>query len=301
MDFGKLGNIEGVDFTLPPDHAGVGKVLGGTKAAHVKVYVGAPVWADEGFVGKIYPAKAKSKDYVKYYGAQFNSIELNSSHYRVPDEDTIHKWTGMVPGGFRFSPKIHQGISHAPALIPVIPQMTDLLKQLALFREHLGMSFMQLPPHFGTSRLDELLTFLDAVMARHMALELRHESWFKDCDEMKHLCNYLYKNKLCLNITDVAGRRDVLHQRLTCKTAFIRFTANDLHPTDFTRMDAWVQRLATWIELGLEELYFFIHTPTKGLTPELAIYFIREFNKRTGLKLEAPKLLATQQEPGTLF
>lgn len=301
MDFGKLPNVDGIDFTLPADHAGVDKVLGGTRAQHVRVYVGAPVWADEGFPGKIYPVKAKSKDYVKHYGRQFNSIELNATHYKVPGEDNINHWTASVPGGFRFSPKVLQDISHAPNLVRMAPAMRDLMDQLSLFKQHLGMCFMQLPPHFGTSRLDELLTFLDAVTVKNMAFELRHESWFTGRDEMKHLCNYLYKNRLCLNITDVAGRRDVLHQRLTCKTAFIRFVANDLHPSDFTRIDAWVERLVEWIGKGLEELYFYLHTPTKSLTPELAIYFIKTLNKAAGLSIEPPKILADHVEEGKLF
>jgi len=301
MEFGKLPDISGIDLGLPPDHGGTGKVLGGSRAMQPRVYVGAPVWADEGFPGKIYPPKAKGRDFVKHYGKQFNSIELNATHYRVPDPDTIRKWAGEVPEGFRFCPKIHQSISHAGSLTHMIPHMKDLMLSLDLFGNRLGMPFLQLPPQFHTGRLDELLTFLDEVLVKELAIELRHESWFVEEAPMRQLCNYLYKNNLCLNITDVAGRRDVLHQRLTCKKAFIRFVANDLHPTDFERMQQWAQRLHTWIGMGLEEVYFFVHTPTKSLTPELAIYFIREFNRLTGLKLTPPKIMEQSSEPQTLF
>lgn len=115
------------------------------------------------------------------------------------------------------------------------------------------------------------------------------------------MCNYFYKNKLTLLITDTIGRRDVLHQRLTSKVAFIRFVANDLHPTDYLRMQEWIIRLKHWIDNGLEELYFFIHTPTHALMPEIAIYFMTEFNKHTGLNVRLPKMITTAIEPDKLF
>lgn len=89
-----------------------------------------------------------------------------------------------------------------------------------------------------------------------------------------------------LVITDVAGRRDVLHQRLTNKTAFIRFGANDLHASDYTRLTEWAERCSQWIEQGLEELYFFIHTSDQSVAPEIANHFIHEFNKLNWVKLK---------------
>jgi uncharacterized protein YecE (DUF72 family) len=84
-------------------------------------------------------------------------------------------------------------------------------------------------------------------------------------------------------ITDTAGRFDVIHQRLTTKTAFIRFTANDLHPTDYQRLDKWILRVNNWTSNGLEHLYFFMHTPNKCLCPQLVQYFIQGLNTTTGL------------------
>jgi hypothetical protein len=48
-------------------------------------------------------------------------------------------------------------------------------------------------------------------------------------------------------ITDVAGRRDVLHMRLTTPVAFISFVTNSLHPKDYVRADAWVETNKTWV------------------------------------------------------
>lgn len=290
MKFGRLENIDNVDFSFPSIHPGTEKILGGTKNKILNVYVGAPVWNDPGFPGKIYPPKARDKDFVKYYGCQFNTIELNATHYRIPEENTVRKWADAVPAGFKFCPKIHQSISHSSHIHQRIPEINAFYKSVSGFGNKLGTCFLQLPPGFEAKHNDTLFEFIDHCPIRDLAIELRHESWFTDITALNYLCNYLYKNNLSLNITDVAGRRDVLHQRLTNKTAFIRFVANDLHPSDFKRMDDWLERLSMWIQSGLENLYFFIHTPNKSLVPDLAVYFINRLNTINGINVKPPEI-----------
>ena len=159
-------------------------------------------------------------------------------------------------------------------------------ESISAFGDCLGTTFMQLPPHFGTNRLNELISFLGNIPhPLKLAIELRHESWFANNKMFDELSGFLMECNHALVITDVAGRRDVLHQRLSNKTALIRFVANNLHPTDFKRMDDWAKRSASWINKGLEEFYFFIHTPDKSLCPELANYFTTQLNKIAGMRL----------------
>jgi hypothetical protein len=79
--------------------------------------------------------------------------------------------------------------------------------------------------------------------------------------------------------------RDVLHQCLTTRAAFVRFDAHDLDPTAFTRLDEWALRINFWIEAGLAHVHFFPHTPSKYLTPELSNYFLERMNDLCGLDL----------------
>ncbi|MBK6983930.1 MAG: DUF72 domain-containing protein [Bacteroidetes bacterium] len=301
MEFGKLQHIENVDFTLPSDHAGTIKVLGGVKANKCSVYVGCPIWSEAGFLGKIYPRKAKSKDFPKYYSQQFNSIELNISHYRPIDKDTIEHWVDTTASDFKFFPKVNQMVSHTPLIKQNADYMKEWMTNNQHFKHKLGMPFLQLPPTYDSTKIDDLLSFCDEIALSRCAIELRHESWFKNEAVLRHLCNYFYKNNITLLQTDTAGRRDVIHQRLTTKTAFIRFVANDLHPTDYLRMNEWITRLKHWIDNGLEEIFFFLHMPTHELMPEIIIYFANEFNKRTGLNLRIPKISSPFTEDQKLF
>jgi len=104
--------------------------------------------------------------------------------------------------------------------------------------ENLGCCFMQLAPYFGVDRLPILEKFL-ANFPNHipLAIEVRHESWFSTEATLAKLATSLEQHKKAFVITDVAGRRDVLHQRLTNEIAVIRFVGNDLHPSDYSRID----------------------------------------------------------------
>jgi uncharacterized protein YecE (DUF72 family) len=75
---------------------------------------------------------------------------------------------------------------------------------------------------------------------------------------------------------------------------------NSLHPSDFQRLDAWVERIAAWLVQGLQQLYFFLHQPDNTLAPELAVYFIERLNQRCQLQLAVPQKQAQVQQ-GKLF
>ena len=98
-------------------------------------------------------------------------------------------------------------------------------------------------------------------------------------------------------ITDAAGRRDCVHMELTTPDAFIRFVGNGLHPADFSRIDAWIERLVTWKDQGLNKIYFFLHQHDEKDTPILADYTIKKFNEKLGTDLQPPGLIKTS----TLF
>ena len=92
-------------------------------------------------------------------------------------------------------------------------------------------------------------------------------------------------------ITDTAGRRDCAHMHLTLPKTFIRYVGNSLHPSDFTRIDAWVNRMKYWLDKGMEELYFFMHMHDEATSPELTIYLIDKLNAECGLSLIKPTFI----------
>lgn len=298
MQFGRLSNIEQVDFSLPKDHADTTNLLNKKRLKDLEIYVGCPIWSHPDWVGKIYPKTAKEKDFLLYYAQQYNSIELNATGYNIPILSSIQKWTSVVPKSFKFCPKVTRVISHAANVFEKKETFDIFIDHVLHFERNLGCTFFQFPPYFKPNQLNNLIKLLDTLPSTfELSVELRHEEWFKEASALDELCTYLQSKNFGLVITDVSERRDVLHQRFSNRTAFIRFTANDLHPSDYSRLDEWTTRIAAWVEHGLEKLYFFVHTPEKSLSPELAYYFIQELNKKAGTQVLPPKPLIDHRQP----
>jgi len=296
MDFGNVHHtkLSSVDFKLPPEPASNAEVLTGKNSA-AKVYVGCPRWGVKEWVGKLYPKGTKDAHFLDEYVKQFNCIELNSTFYNLYDETTIRKWTEKAVGRpFKFLPKVFQGISHEGQLNDKLPLAHAFEKSIVGFEDHLGPAFLQLSDAFGPQRKRELQEFVHAWPDRiPLFVEVRQQAWFSQ-SELAELVQLLRSENVGLIITDTAGRRDVCHMHLSTPKVMVRFVANNLHPTDHPRVDAWVERISYWLENGLEELYFIIHMDQEKHSPELAGYLIDKLNERCGLGLKKPALV--QQE-----
>ncbi|WP_205508529.1 DUF72 domain-containing protein [Longitalea arenae] len=298
MKFGKLpeSELNTVDFNLPPEPAGNRKILGGVKKDAVKVHIGCPLWGVPGWIGKIYPAKAREKDFLANYVQHFNGIELNATHYKIYDEVAIAKWAEKADDrNFIFCPKLFQGITHQGGLRGKETMIMEFLQGVKAFKEHLGPVFIQLSDSFGPARKEELFTFLRSLPQEvSFFLELRHPDWFSRETIRKELFNTLYLLKTGAVITDTAGRRDCVHMHLTIPKAFVRFVANSLHPSDYTRLDAWIERIISWIEQGLQELYFFVHMDDELYSPELITYLTDKLNAACSLQLPQPRFIEAE-------
>lgn len=294
MKFGKLNDIEHVDFSLPGDDPKTAVVLQQhhKKDLPLEVFIGCTGWSMKEWVGKVYPTGTKNKDYLKVYGTQFNTIELNTTHYRIPTLQMIEKWKAETPEDFRFCPKIPQTISHSRNLGVGSSQLDRFCAVILGLEKKLGCCFMQLPPYFGSDRRELMAAFLQNFPKNiPLAIELRHESWFNNATARQDIFDLLEAEQASTVITDVAGRRDVLHMRLSTPTAMVRFVGNGLHPTDFSRIDEWIQRIQQWRDQGLQRLYFFPHEPDNIQAPELAAYLLEKLNTLSGISTRGPEII----------
>lgn len=302
MDFGKLKNIENVDFTLPPDPEGTTALLKSLeKPKEPRVYFASPVWSHKGFLGKIYPASAKPADYLHHYAKHYNSIELNTTFYGVNPKQ-IDKWEAATPEGFMFCPKLTGEISHKKQLRLCQTEVQTFCEQMSKLGTKLGPAWLLLPQDFAPHNLDILENFLaEFPKELELGVELRHPDWFQSKSINKEVFEVFERHNTHAIITDVSGRRDVLHMRITSPTSIIRWVGNRLHPTDFTRLDAWAERIASWLDQGLHTVYIFMHQPEEDLTVENAIHFVEKINKLTGLSLQPPQILEKPPVQGSLF
>jgi len=303
MEFGKVTDLEAVDFTLPPDHPFNQRIWDMVEpAAHPEVFIGGPIWANKTYLGKIYPSGAKEKDYLYHYTRQFNTIELNLTHYQIPTPGMISRWREEAAPGFVFCPKFPQIISHERGLIAAQGPTEEFIDAVLGLEEYLGTTFLQLPPTFGIERWSVLETYLkDLPDDLEVAVEFRHADWFRNPEVWARTLERLFALRRDVVLTDVAGRRDVLHMSLSSPVLVLRFIANEGHPTDYQRADAWVQRLSEWFGKGLQTAYLFVHGGGDNDTaPELIRYWVRRLNEVCGLNLSEPNLRPAVVQ-GSLF
>ena len=286
MKFGKVENPEQIDFTIPPDPQGTIEVLKRSSPVEkANIYVGCAKWNRQD-LANFYPRGIK--DELEYYATQFNSIELNATFYNNYGPAQIEKWRDKTPGHFKFFPKVPQMISHLRRLNNVTSITEEFCDNITAFDSKLGMAFLQLHDNFGPKNFDRLVTFVEQFpKAIPLAIELRNTAWYNNDAISGALFDLLEKHQITNILTDTAGRRDLMHMRLTTPYAFIRWVGSN-HESDYGRLEDWVERVDTWIGHGLRELYFFVHQNHEKESPLLAAHLIHRLNKRLDCNIKVP-------------
>ena len=295
MDFGKVDDPGKIDFTLPVDHPGTEVVLKRTKGKATLDYaIGCAKW-NKSDLKNFYPRG--TKDELAYYSTQFNSIELNATFYRFFPPEQFEKWYNNTPADFRFYPKVTQDISHFKRLGPGTEELVNVyVNAVTHLKEKLGCVFLQMINNFAPKDFDRVVNFVELWPKEvPLAIEFRHTDWYNDATVANELYSLLEANNIANVICDTAGRRDLMHMRLTNSRAFIRWTGAN-HKTDYTRLDEWVKRIASWKKQGLSHLNFFVHQNVELESPLLSAHFIEKLNAELGAGLHVP-VMAPVAEP----
>ena len=287
MKFGKVEHPENIDFTLPADHPDTARVLKekGDSKSKPEIYVGCAKWNRTDLKG-FYPRG--TKDELAYYSTQFNSIELNATFYRPYGPDQYETWAEKTPEGFKFFPKLNQEISHWKRLNDA-GEITKIIVDGALaLEDKLGMMFLQMHDNFKPKDMGRVENFLKEFPENvPLAVEFRNTEWFTNPQVSHELFNMLEAYNATNIIVDTAGRRDMLHMRLTTPYAFVRYVGANID-SDYTRLDEWFNKLENWMNQGIKGIYFFIHQNIEKASPLLAAHFIEGLNKRFGYDLKIP-------------
>ena len=146
--------------------------------SELTLFSGTSGWSYQEWVGAFYPSNRVAK--LPFYSRIFNSVEVDSSFYRVPSKSMIGGWIKATCPDFKFSLKIPQTITHGKRLAEVGTEFLDfvgLVEPIAKAGK-LGCLLAQLPPDFAFKERDNLESFFGLLpKGIHFAAEFRHESW----------------------------------------------------------------------------------------------------------------------------
>lgn len=164
----------------------------------MSVHVGTSGWsypAGQGtWNGIFYPAKRpRGFDELAYYAAHFDTVEVNSTFYRVPDPAATRSWLHRTPPAFTFSVKLYQKFTHPDMFVARhgTPDWDVTQGDLDQFRAgidplatagRLAALLLQFPASFRAEAetRDYLAWLLRSLADYPLAVELRHRTWSDD-------------------------------------------------------------------------------------------------------------------------
>ncbi|MBS7563601.1 DUF72 domain-containing protein [Mucilaginibacter sp. Bleaf8] len=134
---------------------------------------------------QFFPAEFQNKSRLAYYASLFNSVEINSTFYKVPMASTIAKWAIEVPDTFRFTFKLWQDITHNAGLKFDSAAVQRFMNVISYAGDKKGCLLIQFPPstNINLPQLQYLLSEIkhaDVSANWPLAVEFRHRSWYND-------------------------------------------------------------------------------------------------------------------------
>lgn len=135
---------------------------------------------------QFYPEEFKEKSRLCYYASLMNSIEVNSSFYKIPQSSTVKKWVAEVPEKFRFTFKLFKGITHNRDLAFNPDDVVQFMQSISQAEDKKGCLLVQFPPSIRIGQINQLEQLMakirenDLKMEWKIALEFRHPSLYVD-------------------------------------------------------------------------------------------------------------------------
>lgn len=131
----------------------------------------------------LYPPAYQDKSRLTYYGSLFNSIEINSSFYKLPQAKTVQKWAQEVPVGFKFTYKLWKEVTHNQGLLFSPDDVSRFIQAIDISDDKKGSLLIQFPPSLMVNAASQLETLLgsirdaDPAHTWQVAIEFRNKSW----------------------------------------------------------------------------------------------------------------------------
>jgi uncharacterized protein YecE (DUF72 family) len=230
------------------------------------LYIGTSGWHYDHWRGNFYPQKLPRKEWLGHYSQYFNTVEINNSFYRLPQETTFDTWQRAVPRKFCFALKVSRFITHIKRLKDCQEPLRTFTGRAERLNHNLGPLLYQLPPGFyrDDTRLERFLKLLNKKL--HHVFEFRHESWMDNA-----IYSLLDKSGAGFCIYDMAGVTSPLVS--TAEMVYVRFHGRDnLYSSRYpdSELADWAERL-NWLSSKRKSLYIYFNNDAKGFAIENAL------------------------------
>ena len=130
------------------------------------IKVGTSGWSYPSWRPGFYPADLQPGEFLRFYAERFDTVELNSTGYRLPSADQFRRWADAVPDGFEFAVKFS---------LVRLDRVTTFLERVLALGDRLGPVRVV----YEGPRDDGTLSFVQGSVPTgvRLAWDLRDESW----------------------------------------------------------------------------------------------------------------------------
>ena len=147
------------------------------------IKVGCAGWDYKDWIGAFYPKKLEKFQHLNYYAKFFEIVEINSTFYNLPSEETVIKWAKKVPETFMFVVKLWQEITHKKNEDDIENRINLFFNRINPMENKIAAFLIQFPPWFKYSkehlnRINHIFHNIPFDKNIKYIFELRDDSWF---------------------------------------------------------------------------------------------------------------------------
>lgn len=215
-----------------------------------RVFIGTSGWIYPHWRTRFYPGNLPPSQWLRYYSSFFDTVEINNSFYRLPDQHVFQKWAGETGDDFIFSVKASRYLTHMKKLKDPADPLNRILANSAALAGKRGPILYQLPPNWRANydRLEGLLQMLPQSQ-RHV-FEFRDDSW-----QNKEIWELLSRYNAGCCIMDAPGL--LTHLTTTSDFSYIRMHSGE-NEGDYSQpqLRKWAEIIKGLLAKGDVYIYF---------------------------------------------
>lgn len=218
------------------------------------VRIGCSGWQYDSWRGRLYPEREPKRRWLELYAQAFDTVEVNSTFYRLARRSAVEAWVTQTPPSFTFVVKASRYLTHIKRLTGLeegIKRFYEPLEPL-LIAERLGPVLWQLPENFHRDEA-RLHAWLEALPPGEHTIEFRHVSWF-----VPEVLDALRAANVALTIGDHPKRPFQSYEE-TAGWRFVRFHYGHRgRRGNYSERELaeWAKRIDAWRADGMVWAYF---------------------------------------------
>jgi uncharacterized protein YecE (DUF72 family) len=233
------------------------------------VRVGCSGWQYRDWRGRLYPEGLPTTRWLPRYAEEFDTVEVNSTFYRLASLDAVARWVAETPDGFLFAAKASRYLTHVRRLREIEQGIHRYYERIMPLVEagKLGPVVWQFPATFRREgdALERIAATLELVPPGRHCFEFRHESWF-----VEEVYALLREHEAALVIGD-HPRWPFQARELTADWTLVRLhhgRRGRRGNYSETEIDEWARRIAQWRRRA--EVFVYFNNDWEGFAVENA-------------------------------